>query len=276
VAILEAEGLEVNQTFEERDDADPDIVFAQDPDPGTDVDKGDTVTIVVSQGSDAVALPNVVGLQQADAVAQLQGLNMEAVIVEIDTQDQPEGTVLAQDPAPGEEVPEGTRVTLQVVGPAATIAVPDVTGQDQLSAAATLGRNFQVATEQEGSDTVAVGAVIRTDPPAGTMVPRDSLVTMFISAGSPITTVPDVVGLTQSAASDRLTNAGLIMEVQFVNLSSDDSRIGIVITQDPEGGVKADIGLTVTVVVGQAIGGGSTTTTFPNGGSTSILFPPIT
>jgi serine/threonine-protein kinase len=107
------------------------------------------------------------------------------------------------------------------------------------------------------------------------MVPRDSVVTMFISAGSPITTVPDVVGLTESAASDRLTNAGLIMEVQFVNLSSGDPRIGVVITQDPEGGVKADVGLEVTVVIGQAIDGG-TTTTFPNGGSTSILFPPAT
>ena len=160
---------------------------------------------------------------------------MEPVVVEIETQDQPEGTVLAQDPAPGEEVPEGTRVTLQVVGPAATIAIPDVAGQDQLSAAATLGRNFQVETEQEGSDTVPVGRVTRTDPPAGTMVPRDSVVKMFISAGSPITTMPDVVGLTESAASDRLTNAGLIMDVQFVNLSSDDSRVGIVITQDPGG-----------------------------------------
>ena len=276
IALLQGEDLEVTTTFEEREDVPPDRVFAQDPDPGAQVEKGDTVTIVVSQGSNAVALPNVIGLQQADAIAQLNGLNMEAVVVEIETQDQPEGTVLAQDPAPGEEVPEGTRVTLQVVGPAATIAIPDVAGQDQLSAAATLGRNFQVETEQEGSDTVPVGRVTRTDPPAGTMVPRDSVVKMFISAGSPITTIPDVVGLTESAASDRLTNAGLIMDVQFVNLSSDDSRIGIVITQDPEGGVKADVGLTVTVVVGQAIGGGSSTT-FPNGGgNTTVLFPPVT
>ena len=274
IALLQGEDLEVSTTFEEREDVPPDIVFAQDPDPGVEVEKGDTVTIVVSQGSNAVALPNVVGLQQADAVAQLNGLNMEAVVVEIDTQDQPEGTVLAQDPAPGEEVPEGTRVTLQVVGPAATIAIPDVAGQDQLSAAATLGRNFQVETDQEGSDSVPVGRVTRTDPPAGTMVPRDSVVKMFISAGSPITTVPDLVGLTESAASDRLTNAGLIMDVQYVNLSSDDSRVGIVISQDPEAGVKADVGLTVTIVVGQAIGGA--TTTFPDGGSTTILFPPIT
>ena len=166
IALLQGEDLEVSTTFEEREDVPPDIVFAQDPDPGVEVEKGDTVTIVVSQGSNAVALPNVVGLQQADAVAQLNGLNMEAVVVEIDTQDQPEGTVLAQDPAPGEEVPEGTRVTLQVVGPAATIAIPDVAGQDQLSAAATLGRNFQVETDQEGSDSVPVG---QRDPhrPAG-------------------------------------------------------------------------------------------------------------
>ncbi len=46
------------------------------------------------------------------------------------------------------------------------------------------------------------------------------------------------------------------MDVQYVNLSSDDSRVGIVISQDPEAGVKADVGLTVTIVVGQAIGGG--------------------
>ena len=64
------------------------------------------------------------------------------------------------------------------------------------------------------------------------------------------------------------------MDVQYVNLSSDDSRVGIVISQDPEAGVKADVGLTVTIVVGQAIGGA--TTTFPDGGSTTILFPPIT
>ena len=66
---------------------------------------------------------------------------------------------------------------------------------------------------------------------------------MTISAGTPVTTVPDVTGLSQSAAEDRLTNAGLQMEVQFVNLVPGDPRIGIVITQDPEGGVKADTGL---------------------------------
>ena len=99
----------------------------------------------------------MVGLQQADAVATLQGINMQTNIVEIQAEDKPEGTVLAQNPPPGESVPEQTVVTLQVVGPSEQVEIPDVTGQDQLTAAATLGRNFQVETQQEESDTVAVG-----------------------------------------------------------------------------------------------------------------------
>jgi serine/threonine-protein kinase len=279
--LLEGQGFKVDPHFEERDDVKAGIVFAQDPDPQTKVDEGSTISITASSGSAPVELPNVVGLQQADAVATLQGINMQTNIVEIQTEDKPEGTVLAQNPPPGESVPEQTVVTLQVVGPSDQVEIPDVTGQDQLTAAATLGRNFKVETEQEESGTVPVGAVISTDPPAGTKAPRDSTVTMVISAGTPVTTVPDLSGLTQSAALDQLTNAGLQMATQFVNLSPGDPRIGIVITQDPEPGVKADAGLTVTVVIGQAIDAGTSPGTGigdgqgnGNGSPTTILFGP--
>jgi beta-lactam-binding protein with PASTA domain len=73
-----------------------------------------------------------------------------------------------------------------------------------LTAAATLGRNFQVETQQEESDTVAVGAVIRTDPPTGTKVARQRCHDGHLG-GHPGDNGPDLVGLTQSAALDRLT-----------------------------------------------------------------------
>ena len=95
---------------------------------------------------------------------------MQTEIVTVQTEDKPEGTVLAQNPPPSQKVPEQTVVTLQVAGPPDLIEIPDVTGQDQLSAAATLGRNFQVETKQEQSDSIPVGRVISTDPPAGTKV----------------------------------------------------------------------------------------------------------
>ncbi|HTN81315.1 MAG TPA: Stk1 family PASTA domain-containing Ser/Thr kinase [Acidimicrobiales bacterium] len=274
-SALQGQGFKVQAHFEQRDDVDADIVFAQSPDPNTSADKGSTVTITASSGSAPVKLPNVVGLQQADAVAKLEGINMQTNIVTVTAEDQAEGTVLAQNPPPGEAVPTQTVVTLQVAGPPDQIAIPDVAGQDQLSAAATLGRNFQVETKQQASDSVAVGRVIATDPPAGTQVARDSTVTMIISAGTPVTTVPNLIGLTQSAALDQLTNAGLQMDTQFVNLSPGDPRIGLIVAQNPDPGVKADTGLIVNVVVGRDITGGvGSSTTFPGGGSpsTSILF----
>jgi serine/threonine-protein kinase len=274
-ATLEQQGFVVNLTFEQRDDVDTDIVFSQKPDGNTQADKNSTVDIIASSGGQPIELPNVIGLQQADAVAKLQGINMQTEITTVQTEDKPEGTVLSQNPPPGQKVPEQTKVTLQVAGPPDLIEIPDVTGQDQLSAAASLGRNFQVETKQEQSD-IPVGRVISTDPPAGTKVARDSTVTMTISAGTPVTTVPDVTGLSQSAASDVLTNAGLQMDPQFVELSPGDERIGTVISQDPEAGVKADAGLVVTVVIGRQIsgGGGGPTSTLPGGATTSILFGP--
>ena len=110
---------------------------------------------------------------------------MQTKIVEVQTEDKPEGTVLAQNPPPVSRCPSRPSSLCRSCGPSDQVEIPDVTGQDQLTAAATLGRNFQVETKQEESDTVAVGAVIRTDPPAGTKVARDSAVTMVISAGHP-------------------------------------------------------------------------------------------
>ncbi len=273
-ALLEQQGFVVNLTFEQREDVDADIVFAQDPEGQTDADQGSTVSIIASSGGEPIELPNVIGLQQADAVAKLQGINMQTEIETIQTEDKPEGTVLAQNPPPGDKVPEQTKVTLQVAGPPDLIEIPDVTGQDQLSAAATLGRNFQVGeTIQVPSDTIPVGRVISTDPPAGTKVARDTTVTMTVSAGAPVTTVPDLIGLTESAALDHLTNAGLQMESQFVNLSPDDPRVGLVISQDPEAGVKADTGLVVTVLIGRAVDNGNGNGN-GNGAPTTLLFGP--
>ncbi len=81
---------------------------------------------------------------------------METNVVQIDTQDQPEGTVLAQESGSGEEVPEGTLVTLQVVGPASD----DRRSRRQRSGPAIPRRDTRSqlpVDQQEASDTVAVG-----------------------------------------------------------------------------------------------------------------------
>ena len=118
-------------------------------------------------------LPNVVGLQQADAVARRCRASTRTRSWRSRPSDKPEGTVLDQNPPAGEVGPEQTVVTLHVVGPPGQVAVPDVTGQDRADRRGDARRRLPGRdTSRRQSDTVAAGQVIRTDPPAGTTATR--------------------------------------------------------------------------------------------------------
>ena len=88
-------------------------VVAQKPAADTEADKGSTVTLFVSQGVKQVAVPNVLGLPQAQAVADLTkaGLNSAVVLV---PNPAPSGRVIAQNPGSGVSVNGGTTVRLNV------------------------------------------------------------------------------------------------------------------------------------------------------------------
>jgi eukaryotic-like serine/threonine-protein kinase len=90
-------------------------VIDQDPAPGTRVQPGSTVRIVVSSGPESVPVPGVVGLPRDEAVTVLEdaGLrpNVQTVNVADPTQD---GLVIAQAPEMGSTAVAGDRVRINV------------------------------------------------------------------------------------------------------------------------------------------------------------------
>lgn len=67
--------------------------------------------------------------------------------------------------------------------PAQFATVPDVTGFNNVRAAIRISdAGLRSETESENSSTVPFGRVIRTEPSAGTSLPRDSRVTMYVSS----------------------------------------------------------------------------------------------
>jgi eukaryotic-like serine/threonine-protein kinase len=88
-------------------------VVAQKPAGNTEADKGSTVTIFVSRGVKQVAVPNVLGLPQSEAVSQLTkaGLNSTVVLVPSSS---PSGRVIAQNPTSSTKVNAGSTVRLNV------------------------------------------------------------------------------------------------------------------------------------------------------------------
>lgn len=94
------------------------------------------------------------------------------------------------------------------------IAVADVSGAMFEDGAQTLrDQGLLVLRITEPSDEVAVGLIIRTDPPAGTNVPERTTVEVVVSSGKLEATVPLLTGLTEEAARAALEAAGLVLGV---------------------------------------------------------------
>jgi serine/threonine-protein kinase len=75
---------------------------------------------------------------------------------------------------------------------------------------------FQVRVVKIANRTVEAGSVIRQDPPGGEPRPKGSTVTLYVSTGIPKSTVPEVVGLSQTDAITALVHAGLTANAVLV------------------------------------------------------------
>src|SRR5829696_681993 len=91
------------------------LVVAQDPDPGNQIPKGETVQISVSKGPQTSTVPDVLDQDQASAEAELDAAGFKVRVVREDTADPTQdGVVMDQSPAPGLEAQPGSRVTIIV------------------------------------------------------------------------------------------------------------------------------------------------------------------
>ncbi|MEU6069595.1 Stk1 family PASTA domain-containing Ser/Thr kinase [Streptomyces sp. NPDC047082] len=233
-------------------------VCSQDPTAGTDVNKGDTITLVVSTGAPKVTVPDVKGLTFEKAEAQLTDKGFK---VEQKTQvsDQTPGVVIAQNPAGDTEREKGSVITLTVAKAQEKSTVPDVTGQSCDAAKAQMTDNNLTGNcvEVDTSDPNQVGKVISTNPQAGQQVDKNSTVQIQIGkAQQQQTQVPNVVGQTVKNAKKILQQNGF-NNIQFADGSSQDDN-AFVSQQDPGAGSAADPnGTTITL----------TTVGFGNGGN---------
>ena len=111
-------GLELGEvTTRATDRRPPGTVLAQDPVAGTSVAKGSAVDIVVAEAPEpqTIPMPDVVGNTAAAARQKLQGLGFPDPISQTVVDQEPDGTVIAQDPAPGTQVDPGQRTVIITV-----------------------------------------------------------------------------------------------------------------------------------------------------------------
>jgi serine/threonine-protein kinase len=247
-AGLEAEVVEQPSPEDQRG-----IVIEQSPREGTQVSRGSTVTITVGTGPKQVEVPRLRGLTYEEAVDALNEVGLEARRVNVFAE-APEGTVAGQNPRAGTQVDEGSEVEVRVSQGPEEIEVPDVLAQSELSARAELeAAGFEVAVTDAPSDTTPEGLVSAQSPGPGEMAAPDSTVTITISTGPELATVPEVVGETAGDARAMIQDAGFRPRTVFQDVT-DPLEEGVVLDQDPAGGSQVRPGMTITIYVGRLVG----------------------
>ena len=245
------------------------VVVSQSPTAGTSVAKGSTVALRASKGQTTV--PDVQGQTVTDATAALHAAGLVASTFRVPGPE-PKGTVKAQKPQAGTNVPRGSKVRINVstgsssstgTGTASTtttstqeVTVLDVVGlqqaaaQRRLNSAGLRSRVTYVASSRPS------GQVVSQSPAAGTSLARGSRVRISVSlgpSGTPGVAVPDVIGQTQQDASTALEGAGFQVQVIPID-TGDPSENGTVVDEQPAGGSRAPKGSVVTIFVARSAG----------------------
>ncbi len=195
-----------------------------------------------------VQVPNVVGQQEADAIAALKQLELIPLVIKTASTNAPAGQVTAQHPGSGESVPAGTTVEIDVSSGPDAVAVPNVAGLSLADATSKLeAEKLVVHLDTDSSDTVAEGIVISQSPSAGVSVKPGTTIGLVISSGKKQGTVPNLVGMDLTNAQNTLTMSGLVLGSQ--SQANDAATAGQVIAQDPAAGTSVAQGTTVNVVI---------------------------
>lgn len=184
------------------------------PAAGTQVQPGSQVEVCESTGPKIVPVPNVVGLSQEDATAEILSAGFDfGTVTERRFGAEASGTVLAAvdvDGAPlPETLPEKSVINLVVsAGP-----IPDISGASVSGATSALtGVGLQVddASQTEAfSDTITEGRVIGIVTSAEILRVGDS-VGLSISKGPQLFAVPNVSGKTVRQAVSEISAAGFV------------------------------------------------------------------
>jgi eukaryotic-like serine/threonine-protein kinase len=182
-------------------------VVRQDPAAGSEVIPGqDGVTLFVAVAPDQVVVPNVVGIEAADAVGQLVGLGLRQRRVTEASNTMGAGLVIRTEPAASTPVAPNTEVVIVVSSGAAPAVVPDVIGLSETDATTALqdvglGRVVTFITVDAGS--AEVGTVIAVSPGVGETAPVGSRVNISVgrAAATTTTTAPPTSTSTTAAST---------------------------------------------------------------------------
>jgi eukaryotic-like serine/threonine-protein kinase len=210
-----------------------------------------------------VAVQNYVGINESLARERIKDDGFVPKVTHHFSRKVQAGLVFLQRPDPGTRQAKGSPVYVYVSTGLPKVVIPDLVGHSQTDAATLLAKmGLQVKTRSVPSSK-PVGTITAQDPPAGTKVEVNTLVTINVAEGPKPVAVPSVIGQPIDQASSTLQGLGFKVATTFVD---SDQPANTVIDQAPPAGQSAGKGSVISLTVSK----GPKTSTVPDVSSLDV------
>jgi serine/threonine-protein kinase len=209
---------------------------------------GALVAAAATGGGAQVAVPSLVGLDDATAKVRATDAELLMTVVERRTSADPAGLVIEQRPAPGEFIGADDEIEVVVSRGPPPVPLPDVTGKPLAEAQPLLEQaGFVVVVERRFDENVPKDVALGTEPAGGGQAPPESSVKLIVSDGPAPVEVPDVAGKSYDEAA-AIIQAKRLTPVKR-DAFSDSVAVGVVIGTDPAAGQAAPRDSEVPIIV---------------------------
>ncbi|WIY04384.1 Stk1 family PASTA domain-containing Ser/Thr kinase [Amycolatopsis mongoliensis] len=240
-------------------------VIAITPDVGTPVATSAQITLTIGQPPGTATVPDLKGSTRDDAETKLKaaGLTLNPSVQEVDVEDQNDvGKVVNQTPQAGNQVQQGTSVSITIGKGKQQKQVPNLIGKTYAEANSTLtGMGFSVKRVEQQSDQPKEQVIQQT--PNGGSVPVGSTITLTVSTGPGDNkiTMPLLIGMTVDEAQSKLQSMGWTGQLRPQSDRTSNKPEGTITKQSVSPGAQIDKDQNVTVSVSEPL--------FPTGTSTT-------
>ena len=182
------------------DEVDKGLVVSQNPEAGSTIKTGSTVTLNISKGLGDGSVPDLTGKMKDELSDYLEAAGFKLGAVTTKASDEPEGTVLSQNPKAGSEVEKGTAIDVVVSdGSKAKATVPYLVGRslDEAKGELASAGLKTGSVSYDYSSTYAEGEVMWQQYDAGAAIDKGSSVKLRVSKGPEPTTTTTTAAPTE-------------------------------------------------------------------------------
>jgi serine/threonine-protein kinase len=205
-----------------------------------------------ASGGDLVTIPQVAGQAETDALRIIQRADLTAITRGEASDEIEAGIVIRTEPAAGEQVPEGTEVTIVYSLGTNRFGVPNIVGLNQESAESLIleqGFSIGTVTTEANDDIGTIGQVMSQSPAAGERLDEGSPVDFVVSSGPDIVTWETLEGREERESVAILEGLGLIVEI--ITEPNAEIEEGLVVRTEPEAGTEVAPGSDVQLVLSE-------------------------